>query len=302
MDEEPPLLPSRARYLKNRADHEAAHGIAWSNDTNAKARRHIYDAFVESYQSAHIATDQLTQSTVNDIFAQGSELARPTVSDFESACSESVWRELCPEAEFLDWLQASALALQRLAGKLNGSLAEVEDYSFRYQFDHEGYIRKVNDILLDRRINYTFVGGQIKERGAEPLHVEIIQPMEAAITSDPRFVAVEAAYKQASHSLATGQYGASITTIGSALQETFTALGVDGANLGAQFSTAKDKGLLLNIDEKLYDAYKKIGDWITANRSNRGNAHGAASAQREDAELAIHVIASLIVRLIQVDA
>jgi hypothetical protein len=301
MDAELPLLPSRERYLRQRADHETVHGVSWQNRTNSRTRRLIYAAFEESYPNHHVATGLLTQGTVSGIFDEGTELEHHVSSSFQSACSGDLFGDLCPEDEFLDWLQASALALRQLADSLNGTDAEDGEYSFQYAFDYDTYIRKVNDILLDRRINFTFLDGVIRERGSEPLHLEIIQPVEAAITSDERFAAVEEAYKQASHSLATGQYGASITAIGSALQETFRALGVEGQTLAAQFSAARrENGLLHTVDEKLFDAYKKIGDWITATRSVRGNAHGAATAEREDAELAVHVIASLIIRLVQI--
>jgi hypothetical protein len=75
------------------------------------------------------------------------------------------------------------------------------------------------------------------------------------------------------------------------------AAGAEGNALGPLLASARGKGLLGPYDSKLAEGVKLIGDWVSADRSTRGDAHSASNANIDDAWLAVHVAAALIVRL-----
>jgi hypothetical protein len=43
--------------------------------------------------------------------------------------------------------------------------------------------------------------------------------------------------------------------------------------------------------------FQKLVDWVSASRSDRGDAHSASNATRPDAWLVVHVVGALILRL-----
>jgi hypothetical protein len=55
--------------------------------------------------------------------------------------------------------------------------------------------------------------------------------------------------------------------------------------------------LLAAHDGALADGIAKIIDWVSADRSNSGDAHNAAPAARDDTWFAVHVVGALILRL-----
>jgi hypothetical protein len=283
-------LPSRASFLSKRAEDERAQGVTWSTNFPPNIRNRLRDALILSIgpglNRAAVFTNELR--SILESHSQHSHTLVSADTAFQFARNSDV---------LVDVLDATALALRQLASSHNG-----EKVNFRftevYDFRHDEFIAAANDILLEGRIAYTFIDGRLRPRGSEPLHTDVIEPVEAALTSDGKFAQAEAAYQDALTSMAGGHYGASITSSGSALQQTFVALGAQGQNLGALVADARSRGFLMAHDEKLVTAYKNIADWITADRSNRGTAHSADSSTRADAELAIHVVAALIIRLV----
>lgn len=289
-------LPSRARFLRERAEHERVNGITWTTAFPRGSKDRIYEAFCESYASNHPMSERVADTAFGDVIAEYSQHRRKWQSVFDVFSDN--WSTASDE-DILDGLDAIAVSLRDLATRYNDLTDEETGNSLGYNYKPVHFIEKANDILLDARISYTFINGRLKERGAEPLHVDVIQPVEAALTSDPRFTKAEAAYQDAVTSMATGHYGASITSAGSALQQTLVGLGAKGGDLGALFADARKHGFLMGHDEKLFQAFKSISGWITADRSNRGTAHNASDADRDDAQLAIHIVASLIIRLVK---
>jgi hypothetical protein len=130
-----------------------------------------------------------------------------------------------------------------------------------------GYVSSANDILLEGRIAYTFIEERIHDSGAEPLHIGVIEPVEAVLSSNPRFAEAESTYQEALTTMATGFYGASITSPGLSLKQ---ALGAGGRNLRALESAAKRRGFLVEHDEKRVATFKNIDDWITAAVATEG--------------------------------
>ena len=77
------------------------------------------------------------------------------------------------------------------------------------------------------------------------------------------------------------------------------ALGCEGNSLGPKLQNAKDRGLLAPHDSPMAEIVKKAGDWVSADRSNTGDAHNAGSATVDDAWFTVHVVGALILRLAQ---
>jgi hypothetical protein len=290
------LLPSRAAFVRERGETEAAHGIQWLTIFDERTRFRLYAAFQQGFPSWHYTTNELIKPALATFVSDQSQL-RLWHSTAESAFTDVT--DPSSDEELLDWLAAIPIVLEKFGEEYNGQWSGEHDNAFRYNVGSAKFTALANDVLLDGRIAFTFINNRLRPRTDEPLFLSVIEPMEALLSANPKFADAESAYQQAQGSIAAGQYGAAITSAGSALQATLEALGATGANLGAIYSDAKRRGFLLGHDSKLLDSYKLIADWITADRSNRGTAHGAASAERADADMAVHIIAALVIRLIK---
>lgn len=201
------------------------------------------------------------------------------------------------DIELVDWLAAAPIVLGRLASELNGRLADDGEYTVLFDYSVEHFVSHVDEVLLDERIDYAFVDQRLMPRSDAPMHLEIVKPLAVLLTADPRFAEAEKAYGDATSSMAAGHYGAAITSMGSCLQESLEALGAQGNDLTALVNSGKKKGLFQGHDEKLFDIFKLVAGWVTADRSNRGTAHGPASANADDAMLALHVVGAFVLRL-----
>jgi len=130
------------------------------------------------------------------------------------------------------------------------------------------------------------------------MHAEIVRPVLDLLGGRSVFQKVEAAYQKALTELRPGgDPSDAITDAGTALQEVLTSLGADGNSLGPLLQSARTKGLLGPYDSKLSQGVQLIGEWLSADRSQRGDAHSVTAADREDAWLAVHVAGALILRL-----
>ncbi|MBN8207090.1 hypothetical protein JF550_14150 [Microbacterium esteraromaticum] len=158
------------------------------------------------------------------------------------------------------------------------------------------FIEAINDILLAARIEWHFEHGRFSRRGNSILHAEIVRPVSVLLDAQPSFARASAAFQTAIDRLSEDHLDAAVTDAGTAVQEFFRALGIDGNSLLDQLNAAQRGGLLEPHDRLLL---KPIIDWLNADRSSRGNAHHhrAADVTKSDAWLAIHVAGALIARL-----
>jgi hypothetical protein len=166
------------------------------------------------------------------------------------------------------------------------------------RISHEAFRRKVNEVLDDEGIAISVVDGLTVDRGSMEMHAEIVRPVLDLLGGRSVFQKVEAAYQKALTELRPGgDPSDAITDAGTALQEVLTSLGADGNSLGPLLQSARTKGLLGPYDSKLSQGVQLIGEWLSADRSQRGDAHSVTAADREDAWLAVHVAGALILRL-----
>jgi hypothetical protein len=162
----------------------------------------------------------------------------------------------------------------------------------------DAFRHRVNEILDDHDIGWQLAGDEMIPRSSTFMHSTIVEPVLALTAGRPALRAVEQAFQKALVEMKPGGDPAdAITHAGTALQEMLEAVGAKGSALGDLVTDARKRGLLAPYDSKLADAVKALGDWVSADRSNRGSAHHVRDASREDAWLAIRVAGALILRL-----
>lgn len=161
-----------------------------------------------------------------------------------------------------------------------------------------GFRDRVNEILDDHDIGWQLAGEEMIPRSSSFMHATIVEPVLALTAGRPELRSVEQAFQKALTEMKPGGDPAdAITDAGTAVQEMFEAAGAKGNALGDLLVDARRREMLAPYDSKLGEAIKALGDWVSAERSERGDSHHVRDASREDAWLAIQVAGALILRL-----
>ena len=163
----------------------------------------------------------------------------------------------------------------------------------------EAYRARVNEILDDHDMAWQLVGDEMIPRSSLAMHATIIEPVISLTSGDSRYASVEKAYRVALHELKPGGNPAhAVTMAGTSLQEMLEAVGARGNALGPLLADARKHELLAPYDSKLAEAVAAIGDWVSADRSGKGDAHHVRDdVSAEDAWRAVRVSGALILRL-----
>ncbi|MYB44032.1 MAG: hypothetical protein F4X74_03725 [Acidimicrobiia bacterium] len=154
----------------------------------------------------------------------------------------------------------------------------------------DNFIETVREILLEHRVSFDLVDGQFVPFSSRVLHESVVVPALTLLGSRKSLHDVEKAYHSALNEIHTGSPGDAITDAATAVQLTLEVLGCDGETLGPLAKSAQRKGIVTGYDEKLIH-------WVSADRSNKGDAHKVDSASVEDAWLVVHVVGALILRI-----
>ena len=149
---------------------------------------------------------------------------------------------------------------------------------------------EIRTILREHRIEYDLVNGRFVPRESLELHESVVVPTLTLLADRNGFERAETAYQQALGELHNGSPDDAITDAATALQEALVALGCQGNRLGPLAGSAKNKGVI-----NAYDM--KIVDWVSADRSTKGDAHNSEPASWEDAWLTVHIVGALILRI-----
>ena len=72
---------------------------------------------------------------------------------------------------------------------------------------------------------------------------------------------------------------------------------VSGNSLGPLIKSARENGLLAPHDSPMLGAVVKVLDWVSADRSERGDAHAVSTASIDDAWFTVHVVGAALLRL-----
>lgn len=194
------------------------------------------------------------------------------------------------DEELLDVIEATLEALQTIAARQGGGWE-------LYQKE-ETFRSTVNRILDGHDLAYQVDGSKIVPRESMAMHADVVAPALSLLRGDARLANVERAFQAALTELKPGGDPAdAITDAGTALQEMLVALGAEGNALGPLLNSARKRELLGPHDSKLAEGSQLIGDWVSADRSERGDVHGVKDTTPDDAWLAVHVVGALILRL-----
>ncbi|MGZ3140961.1 hypothetical protein ACVDFE_02935 [Lentzea chajnantorensis] len=156
-------------------------------------------------------------------------------------------------------------------------------------------------ILRESRVSYDLINGQMVEFSSREMHVAVISPVLKLLATNNTYSAVEAAYQDALREISDNKGADAITDAGTALQEMLNALGCKGNALGPLIKNARNKGIIAAHDVRLLDGLDVIMNWVSADRSESGDAHSSTQAAIADAWLTVHIVGALILRLAEAD-
>lgn len=150
-------------------------------------------------------------------------------------------------------------------------------------------------------MTYKFIEaeGQVVPLDSMELHASVVEPALALLHGKPRFADAHESYMNALKEISDDEPANAITDAGTALQQALAALGCDGKSLGPLIKDGRKKGLIAGHDEQLGSGITKFMDWVSANRSERGDGHQPGTKLRADAWLMVHIVGALIVRLVE---
>lgn len=151
--------------------------------------------------------------------------------------------------------------------------------------------------LREHRISFDLTEHEMVEFSSRELHVEVVAPALRLLAGRSELSAVEDTYQDALKEISQGNPGNAITDAGTALQELLTALGCEGNALGPLIKSARAKGLLAAHDAPMLDFLERTLSWVSADRSQMGDAHKSSAANVADAWFVVHVVGAIILRL-----
>jgi hypothetical protein len=155
----------------------------------------------------------------------------------------------------------------------------------------------INVILREHRISYELTSNQMVPFSSKELHEAVVSPTLKLLTGRPDLHKVEFAYRSALEEISAGKPANAITDAGTALQETLSALGCSGNALGPLITSARQKGILAPHDSPMLSTVEKILHWVSADRSETGDAHTVTSPTLDDAWFIVHVVGAAVLRL-----
>lgn len=156
---------------------------------------------------------------------------------------------------------------------------------------------RINHVCSTHRIAYELIEGEMVPFDSKEMHEAVVAPTLRLLSGRSGWEHVEAAYQDALREIGEGNAADAITDAGRALQAALEVAGARGNALGPLVKDAKKKGLLGNHDETLTDGIGKFMDWVSAERSEMGEAHKSGTDERADAWLAVHIVGALVLRL-----
>lgn len=294
------MLFARRRRLERTAEAEAKGRSLWTDSLGKRARRRLW------YQVQDLKTyiaDNSFQREVNFLTKARDYVVRDTgLTQLSSTRRSTLSPILNPTLDALDAIMNAEeeivfSLLEALISLPNRVKAAPYDLNIISHQEAEGlkqflpnFIENVRIILREHRVEYDIVGGQFIRFRSRIMHESIVVPALTLLGNHKEYDNVEKAYKKALAELHDGNPDDAITDASTALQEALSALGCEGNSLGPLANSA--------IVKKVIDSHdKKLIDWVSADRSTKGDAHSVSSASTEDAWLTLHVAGAIILRI-----
>ena len=276
-------LFNRRQKLNQLATEEQAGQLFWTDAFSTQVRIKLTFAFKEAFRGSWQLVEKARYLILKDeglLFLRDKNLdAREDFLEYFQYCDD----DMVPTV-----IEAMMLSL-------------LDPDSYRVIGDSQAaskFKAEVNRIFTEHRISYELVGEEMVPFSSKELHQSVVQPT-LQLLSNPDWSVVEDAYQEALHQISRGNAPNAITDVATALQEALIICGAEGNQLGKLIRSAKDKDLIIGHDENLLSIIDKVGDWVSADRNNLGDAHKSSSASIEDAWLIVHVAGAFLLRLSQ---
>ena len=278
------MLHRRRKRLEELAKQETAGATFWTGEFDRAARTKVLHAFKDA------TGDYLFEycSRARDLILRDEGLMHLVRQDMNEA------------NDLLNYLLTCSNDMMPTV--IEAMMAATRDNSLtRNQWDRRdassGFGVSVATILREHRVNYDLIDGQMIEFSSREMHEAVTAPMLALLAGRRDLANAERAYQDALEEISKGKPEDAITDAGTALQEALQALGCSGNALGPLIKSAKSAGLLAPHDGPLLDAVERVAHWVSADRSESGDSHGAATATVDDAWFIVHVVGALVLRL-----
>lgn len=271
------MLFSRRRRQAELAAREAAGESFWTSSFEERARRRIVFAAIDGAGGLgadmyfKVARDKILRDEGNFF------LTRPGISDRTDIIACLVEG---PDEMVVTAIEAFSVALT--TDMVNN---QTGNWHGGATFDST-----VNTVLREHRISYELIDHRMVGFESREMHTAVVAPALTLLDGLRGWGAVERTYQDALREIARGSADDAITDAGTALQEALTVLGCKGNQLGDLIKSGKAQGLFAPHDDKVLS-------WVAADRSQRGDAHYASSANVEDAWFTVHVVGAIILRL-----
>lgn len=272
------MLYSKRKRLAGIAEAEARGHVFWTQEFNERIRQRLLHIILDVYDPGQILREMRVTLT--------RELEIPALAGYDNADYDV---QAFIQQGSVDDVASAAEALYMALRRNRRNYTTVENF--------EAFEPAWNQALLEHRVAFEMVEGVMIEKSSQEIHAEVVAPALRLLSGSSGWESVEAAYQAALSELHEGRPENAITDAGTALQEALATLGCKGNALGPLLEDARAKGILAPHDSPMSDALKRIGDWVSADRSTKGDAHNSKPASPEDAWLTVHVVGALILRL-----
>jgi len=275
------MLHARRRRLADLAAREAAGEVFWTEELEAPLRIRLVHV-VELLDPSRVFREEARSQILG-----------------EMGMFFLVHQGYSPADDFIEYLKSGPddmmpTAIEAIASAFDNPRVQGKAYAWDQA---EPFGEAVNTLLREHRISYELIEQEMVPFSSRELHVEVVAPALRLLAADESWSGVEAAYRKALEELSRNDAADAITDVGTALQEALKQLGCDGNALGPLIKSARAKGIIAAHDAPLLDVIEKAMQWVSADRSNSGDAHNAVQVGAEDAWLTVHVVGALLLRL-----
>jgi hypothetical protein len=280
------MLHFQRRKYAERAAREAAGESFWTKTFDDSARTRILHSFKDAVGAPGSITSNEYYILAHGLILRSAGLLYLVRQDFDPATDLLNYLLKCPDDMVPSVVEAMSIVCN-----------DDRIRSRTHNWDSSVFDQMVNRILREHRIGYELSDCKMIEFSSRELHVEVVVPTLQLLAGRPDLARVESAYQAALGEISKGESANAITDAGTALQEMLTALGCSGNALGPLIKSAREKGLLASHDSPLVNAVDKILNWVSADRSELGDAHEVSSATVDDAWFTVHIVGAILLRL-----
>lgn len=277
-----PLFSTRKK-LAELAKKESEGFSFWTNEFSQEVKNKLLFAFMET-TNQHVPFQEKARDILRKDLGKFF-LSNPDVLGYEDFQHYFINSN---GEDFVSVIEACQTALN------DPSLYEYRMYI--KSFEH--FPNEVNRILAENRVSYQLVGNEIIEHKSKVLFTSILEPILLKTAHNESLSGVNKAFMEAIEELSLGKPANAITDASRALEESLRFLGAEGSGPGELFADSKKKGLLKPHDLPLFEALAKAVAWVSAQRTNHGDAHKQTEPENSEAWATVYICGALILKIL----